>query len=298
MPVANAAKVVLTERCAVVREFLPLATGHAWENTEFVHQLRVGTRRAGAALRVFADALPRKHLKAMNRTLRTIRRAAGDARDWDVFLAALPGAKAFTAVTAKPALDFLLGYAFGQRAAAQARLMTADVESGAEFRELSETLPDRTRATKGADAPANFGVLGGQQLGVLLLELTNEVEANPATPGELHALRITAKRLRYAIEIFADCFSPVLKENIYPAVERVQELLGGVQDATVSIARLGEIHERVGAVMPKQQTRVKKGLDSLSASLRVKIPAGTKAFAKWRTEWQELMALLKLEVLS
>src|SRR4051812_23561883 len=79
MPVSGAAKVVLAERFAVVRQFLPLAAESAWEDPEFVHQLRVGTRRAAAALRAFADALPRKSLKATKGSLRTIRRAAGDA---------------------------------------------------------------------------------------------------------------------------------------------------------------------------------------------------------------------------
>src|SRR5438874_12397589 len=87
MPVAEAAKVVLAARFAVVRHFLPLASEKPHEDVEHVHQLRVATRRSAAALRVFADALPRKLLKQTKRTLRRLRRAAGDARDCDVFLA-------------------------------------------------------------------------------------------------------------------------------------------------------------------------------------------------------------------
>ncbi len=298
MPVAEAAKIVLAERFAVVRQFLPLAAGRAWEDAEFVHQLRVGARRAGAALRVFADALPGKPLKATKRALRAVRQAAGDARDWDVFLAALPDAKPFAGATAKPALDFLLGYAFGQRAAAQARLITAEVNSGLEFRERSEALLERTRAPEGDDPPANFGALAGRQLGVLLRELTQEAEANPTEPAALHALRITAKRLRYAIELFADCFPPLVKESIYPAVESVQELLGEVQDATVSMSSLVDIRARGAAVMPQQLARVKKGIDSYSAALRKKVPLGAKAFAKWRKEWLVQMTSLKLDALS
>src|SRR5262245_13261360 len=104
--VMDAAKAVLSMRFAVVRHYLPLAAEKAHEDVEHVHQLRVGTRRAAAALRMFADAFPRKHLKPTRQTLRTIRRAAGDARDWDVFLLGLPTAKPLETATAKPALDF------------------------------------------------------------------------------------------------------------------------------------------------------------------------------------------------
>jgi CHAD domain-containing protein len=295
MPVAEATQVVLVARFAVVRHFLPLAAEKPYEDPEHVHQLRVGTRRASAALRVFADALPRRPLKATKRTLRTIRQTAGDARDWDVFLASLPEAKPFAAAAAKPALDFLIGYAIGQRAAAQERLVAAAAEAGPLFTEQSEDLPTRARVPQD-DPPANFGDLAVRQLGVLFREFTAGVETNPTEPPALHALRIAGKRLRYAVEIFADCFPPAMKENVYPAVENVQELLGGIQDATVGTARLAGIRETVQAVVPKEWTRLRKGSEALGAALRTRVPAGKKAFAAWRKEWLALMKALKLEV--
>lgn len=298
MPVADAARRVLTERFAVVREFLPLAATRAWEGAEFVHQLRVGTRRSGAALRVFDDAFPRKRLKATKQALRTLRQAAGEARDWDVFLAALPETKVLTHAANKPALDFLAGYALGQRAAAQTHLVTAEADTGAAFRELSETLPQRAREPDAEDSPANLGALAVHQLGALLRELTAEAEANPTDPADLHALRITAKRLRYAIELFADCFLPPLKETVYPEVERVQELLGVVQDASVGLARLTDLRAKLGTVLPRQSGRVKKGLDAFANELSEKVPAGRQAFAEWRTDWLKLVAGLKLELLA
>ena len=300
MPVADAAKAVLTERFAVVRHFLPLAAEKPQEDVEYVHQLRVGSRRAAAALRVFADALPRKLLKATKRSLRRLRRAAGDARDWDVFLASLPNAKPFVAETGKPALDFLIGYAIGERTAAQTRLMDAAAEAGPLFAAQSEELPTRARAIPSEETdekqPADFGSLAARQLGELFREFTAAVEANPTEPEALHALRIVGKRLRYAIEIFADCFPPAIKDSIYPSIERVQDILGDVQDATVGVQRLVCVRGTVQAVMPKHLTRVRKGIDGLAASLRAKVPAGKKAFAAWRKEWLELMKGLQIEV--
>jgi CHAD domain-containing protein len=296
MPLADAAKTALAARFAVVRQFLPLAVEKPQEDPEYVHQLRVGTRRAAAALRVFGTALPRKALKATRQTLRTLRRAAGDARDWDVFLASLPESKAFATATGKPALDFLLGFAIGERTAAQERLVDAAAEAGPQFAEQSEDLP--TRAREPDDPPASFGELAAHQLGALLREFTAGVEANPTEAAALHALRISGKRLRYAIEIFADCFPPTMKETIYPAVEGVQELLGGIQDATVGMERLTRIRGTVQAVAPKEWPRLRKGIDALNASLRARIPAGKKAFTAWRKQWLVLMQALKLEVVA
>src|SRR5438132_5572089 len=90
-PVADAARHTLTLRLEVVREYLPLALHEADKDPEHVHQLRVGTRRARAALDIFALCLPQKAYKSARKLLRRLRRAAGEARDWDVFLAGLVG---------------------------------------------------------------------------------------------------------------------------------------------------------------------------------------------------------------
>ncbi len=298
MPIAEAAKLTLTARFAVVEHFLPLAAEKPHEDIEYVHQLRVGTRRATAALRVFASAMPRKSRKEVKAALQTIRRAAGDARDWDVFATALPTAKAFSTAAAKPALDLLIGYAMGQRVTVQPRLVNVATEAGALFREQCENLLDRVRVPEAEDTPANFGQLAGRQLGELLAQFTTSVEANPKEAEALHALRIAGKRLRYAIEIFADCFPPGLKESIYPSVERLQEILGDVQDANVGTERLAAIRGALEAVLPEQFARVKRGFDAFAKSLRAKVPAGSKAFTAWRKEWLASMKALKLEVLA
>ena len=56
---------------------LPLALQQAVKDVEHVHQLRVATRRARAALDIFADCLPDGAFTAAKKQLRKIRRAAG-----------------------------------------------------------------------------------------------------------------------------------------------------------------------------------------------------------------------------
>ena len=124
-PVADAARHVLTVRLEVVRDCLPPALDRPDEDPEHVHQLRVATRRAGAALRIFAPCLPEKAFKAARKALRRLRRAAGAARDWDVFLESLAQLGWPAADKRRAALDFLTGYAMAQRAAAQDTLRAA-----------------------------------------------------------------------------------------------------------------------------------------------------------------------------
>ena len=60
------------------------------KDPEYLHQLRVGTRRLRAALRVFRGTMQRKDERALVRTLRKIAEASGPVRDWDVNAPRLP----------------------------------------------------------------------------------------------------------------------------------------------------------------------------------------------------------------
>src|SRR5271163_1577748 len=77
---------VLRLRLNVVGLVLPLAVQEADGDLEHVHRLRVATRRADAALSIFRSTLSEKAFHDAHRRLRRLRRAAGMARDWDVFL--------------------------------------------------------------------------------------------------------------------------------------------------------------------------------------------------------------------
>src|SRR3954454_16467108 len=85
-PVADAASRSLETRLAVVAHTLPLAAHLAGHDIEHVHRLRVATRRAAAALKLYRDWLPEKTQRWFKKRLRQIRRAASEARDLDVLI--------------------------------------------------------------------------------------------------------------------------------------------------------------------------------------------------------------------
>jgi CHAD domain-containing protein len=298
MAVADAAGVVLAARLEVVRHFLPLAAEKPYDDPEYVHQLRVGTRRAAAALRAFADCLPRKHLRAARRSLRRIRRAASEARDADVFLLHLNVSRTLGQTANRSALDFLSGYALSERTAAQALLTEVANQETAAFLEEIAHLPGRAHEPRGDHPPASFGELAAFQLGVLMRQLTAAASANPDDPAALHRVRILGKRVRYALEIFSSCFAPAFRDAIYPVVEHLQELLGGVQDATVGLERLNNIRDRARRMASRTWPRLSKGFDAQIRTLRARLPARRKEFRKWSAHWAQLVSDLKAEIVT
>ncbi|MEK6234887.1 MAG: CHAD domain-containing protein, partial [Planctomycetales bacterium] len=58
-PIGDVARKVLRERLQAVIDFLPRAAYQWQEDVEHVHQLRVSTRRAAAAMRIFRQLTPK-----------------------------------------------------------------------------------------------------------------------------------------------------------------------------------------------------------------------------------------------
>ncbi len=287
MRATEAACVVLAARLDTVRHYLPLAAKAADENIEYVHQLRVGTRRAGAALRAFASFLPAKHLHTTKARLRVLRQAAGDARDWDVLLEMMSSNTSSAVPSSQPALDFLRGYAACERVAAQSRLVDAFEDVGAAFASSSALMPGRVRGRRGK--PQTLGDVASEVILLCLGRFQETLDARPESAPELHALRIRGKRLRYAIELFAECFEASLRETIYPAVEDVQEILGEMQDATVAAARFHTLHATAQRVSGPDWPRLEPGFRALEVEQEEKWPRGWERFRSWVKRWTELM---------
>src|ERR1051326_1289302 len=86
--IAKVAISTLNGRLDAVLHYLPLAALQP-DDPENVHQLRVWTRRATAALRLYEHLVPKRQFAWLQKALRRIRRAANDARDCDVLIGRL-----------------------------------------------------------------------------------------------------------------------------------------------------------------------------------------------------------------
>jgi CHAD domain-containing protein len=286
-PLTDAARHVLAVRLEKVRDHLPLALTESDKDPEHVHQLRVATRRASAALDIFAPCLPDKVYKSARRQLRRIRRAAGEARDWDVFLLAVMERAGQQKPSHQSGLDFLLGYSVAQRLAAQTHLETANRDYPFDFdRFLAETVAAVHRPR---DAPEVRTLLDLARplLSNLIKELDQAAARDLEDYGNLHQVRIVGKRLRYSMEVFADCFAPPFRQALYPAVEEMQEILGRANDSHVAAHQLSVLRERVKALMPGKWKRYKAGVEGLLRAHQQRLPQERQQFLEWWSRWRE-----------
>jgi CHAD domain-containing protein len=282
MPAHEAAQKALSLRLGVVRDRLPAAVFHADDDIENVHQLRVGTRRAAAALRIFAACVPERLHKKTRKTLRALRRSAGEARDWDVFLDMLQSRIAKAPSGQRRGLDFLLGFAHGQRVLAQEHLRLAFGANGEEF---TLRIQQVSQALDASGSAHTLRDLAAPLLTQLLRELETAARGDLVRYEALHQVRILGKQLRYAMEIFACCFVAELRHRFYPAVVEMQEILGLANDSYTACQRLGELRSRLMRVQPKQWPLYQDGIESLLRFHERRLPMQRKKFVTWWRNW-------------
>lgn len=237
--VVDAARLSLSARLTAVAHWLPLAAHHAREDVEHVHRLRVSTRRAVAALRLYRDWLPNKKRRRIKQRLKQIRRAAGDARDLDVLALSIENDLGESAAAA-------LAQVKEQRQAVQPAILEVAEECRRNDRLIRKTgaLLDRLAAPQDHDdasQPVCFRTWAENQLSHIADEFLRAAPADGADTKTLHQFRIQGKALRYAIELLAPAFGPQLREEIYPVIEELQERLGRVQDCVAGAAHLRKL---------------------------------------------------------
>jgi CHAD domain-containing protein len=121
--------------------------------------------------------------------------------------------------------------------------------------------------------------------------LIQELQAAAAAPhsyAELHQLRIVGKKLRYSMETFVGCFAPAFRDELYPAVEEMQEILGRITDAHVAAERIAQLRDHMKAFHPKAWGRYRKPVEQLLQARRRIIPRERKRFQAWWLNWQKL----------
>jgi CHAD domain-containing protein len=284
MKLNDAARRVFSVRLQTVANHLPAALDRSDEDREYVHQLRVSTRRAGAALRIFSECFSNRAHRTAKKTMRRIRRAAGEARDWDVFQIMI-AEKLKRATTAhKPTYDFLLGLGQGRRAVAQTHL--AELGPLAAEGAFAETVDATLESLDETPIDATLRTQAVPQLTALVRELDAAAAEDLENYENLHRVRIVGKQLRYAMEIFACCFSDAFREKIYPAVEEMQEILGRANDSFVATRRLDEIRCRLESTQPEEWPRYRPGLTALVRSHQRRLPEQRRQFLKWWQLWQ------------
>jgi CHAD domain-containing protein len=226
--VGQVAHCILAARWQAVWHWLTLAAQESEEDAEYVHQLRVATRRAAQALRMFADLLPDALVVHLRDQLRRIRQAANEARNWDVLVARLSSG-------GKPANQGcptgLLQRLQQQRREAQPPIVAIhEALVACQFAAQLEPIWEALRAQRVGPTQDKFGRHVRRYLKPVVKRFFQAAEADLQDDSALHALRIRAKKLRYTIELIAAACAPNLRQQVYPRLSRLQDRLGVVQD--------------------------------------------------------------------
>lgn len=232
-PVWEVAAATIEMRLAAVRHFFPLAAEQPKEDLEYVHQLRVSTRRMVAALDLYADFLPKKPTRRLRRRLKQIRRAAGNARDCDVLL------MRHEACQSDPPAQRFIESVRRKRRDAQAPIagVFQSVQGRGGLDRLATKLFVAVRTAHAGEIKPRFGPWARKQLRIVVDEFFESQPHDLCDLEGLHEFRIAGKRLRYTMELLASAFPEALREELYPAIELIQESLGDINDHAVALQR-------------------------------------------------------------
>jgi CHAD domain-containing protein len=259
------------------------------DHPDTIHDTRVWSRRLQEAFRVLFPQPRTGKSRKLVRTLRQVRRALGDCRNVDVTLALIDNKlTAATAAGAHESWDLVRDYLREKRTrlGAQARdeLTRHDI---AQFVTRTQSLlePDGL-----AQQPEE---LLKQSLTKALAdwnEALQNVQENPEV-DQIHALRISGKRLRYRAELLADLGDASVKRRI-KSLKLLQDELGNWHDRYVLLQVIAEFIGRpdflvdrpeIGhALLTEMERERENNADAVNAIL--------KTAEKTRDVWNQLKA--------
>ena len=251
-PADEAARQIVKERLRAVQDHITQAR-HSTGDAEAIHQLRVWTRRAESALGMFKPLLAKKHRKWMKKRLRRLRRAAGAVRDCDVHLEHLSRTKS-------------PGRALRKGVARSRRRSQKDLKSILQRLARRQRFADQAAALvenvywQSVDSPvAPYGTFARQALQQQAEAYFEAAAADIRDDEALHALRIAAKRWRYALELAAGVLRAPWARELYNGLNEVQNRLGEVHDQAALSAWIEEsLRVETGK---RRQGKIEKLLD-------------------------------------
>lgn len=205
-------------------------TSSDFSDIDLIHDLRVATRRLRSALRDFMPLLEKESFNHIKREVKKIADALGKVRDEDVAIEALKNLQAEAEnETLKEEIEFFLRSRKEFRGTAQLEL--SDIFNTDKIAELEKQLTVTLDKQLSSKNTTNFKEFGKSVINKNLQKF-EDLALSLYTPFEtenLHQLRLRAKRLRYAMKIFAVCLEEEAKQ-FAKKVSKMQTFLGDTHD--------------------------------------------------------------------
>jgi CHAD domain-containing protein len=275
---ATVAEVVRRELATSVVRLLRHDAGvRLGEDPEAVHQARVATRRVRSALRTFRDVLDPEWGGSLRGRLKQVAVGLGAVRDTEVLRDRLRSSGRSLPEGDRESLEELLTRLESTRDEARERLLAAIREPTyvALLDELVEAAREPRVLEDAAGAPAASELASTLERPWKHLEHAVEVAREDASDASLHAVRIRAKRARYAAEAVSPVFGK-RAEAFADAATDLQDVLGDHQDSVVARAWLR------GAAQEGADAFVAGELAAIEAQ------AAAEARAAWPKAWKAL----------
>ncbi len=200
------------------------------DDPEYIHQMRVATRRLRAAMRLFGPRLPPGFDDQLLPALRQLMDKLGRVRDLDVLLAEIT-LPVMRALPDEPRLVTLVG-AVTARQYAVREVAIRYLRSSAYGRLMLQASAQLHRPPF-IEPPAEETIVAfaDDRLKRLRKKVRELAEAaSTEDPSSLHRLRIAIKRLRYALEFFAPLCSGRPLTRLLKKLGLLQDELGQLND--------------------------------------------------------------------
>lgn len=279
MPLHDAALVIFRRHLTAARREEPGTRLRT--HIERLHKMRVATRRLRSAFRTFAGAFPEGALGPWDNLMKRTGRALGPARDLDVLLEAMPDLLGHVPDTLREDLVPFEELLETLREREQAKVL-AYLSSRSRLRALErfENFVDDPSAP-GTTALRVRQVAPGVILDIARKAFRDGARIGPDSPPEdLHALRITMKKLRYTLECFVDVYGKPLTSFIDSARD-LQDILGAYNDASVWAELIQDLVQTKGKRLPKNT------LVAIGAIVGVIAERGAEARSHFEETWAE-----------
>ena len=213
---------------------------------EYLHKMRVSTRRLRAALRAFDACFTRAEMEYLQRNLRWLAAVLGEVRDLDVQLLDLPGHQARLGAEPAQGWEELRVRLEEEHALARGRLIRAlDTARYKRLCQRAQALFSAVPSRRGAHPGLVPAALRARQVvgrrGKQVLKAARRCDRDN-DPALVHGLRIKGKKLRYVSEFFAPLYGPGFTRRV-KGMARFQDLLGLFNDACVLGAQVAALRQ-------------------------------------------------------
>ena len=219
-------------------------------DAEFVHDLRVATRRTRCALSQIKHVFPSDDVDDYKKRFAWVQAVTGNVRDLDVYLLSFEGYQSNLPVQLQPHLEplraFLLAH-YDEEQQAMVRALDSPHFRGLieEWRAFLEApVPERAdeaNALRPAKAVADACIW---RLVRRVRREGRRIRAD-SPPEELHELRKSCKKLRYLMEFFQSLYPGDAVRDLVKQLKALLDNLGGFQDLSVQGRHLTEVAQRM-----------------------------------------------------